>query len=269
MATLEVHVAACLAATRARSSTISDVVRTLSADQWQASTNCAPWRVADLAGHIVSSGQGFVRSIQRGLAGSVEPAPGGSQALDGSSPAQVAAALGDVTDAFEALYAGLSEAQLETVCFHRRGNRSIRWYAAHRLAEVSFHGWDLDVSLGRPAGIGDDVARLLLPALLESNVPRTYAAGLSAERGTGERYLLAVADDGAARWLVSIEPEALSVTRTREPVNADLTITADAPTLALLTYGRADLPSAVADGRVTVEGDHSLVPRFARIFPRP
>jgi hypothetical protein len=166
-----------------------------------------------------------------------------------------------VTDEFESLYAGLSDAQLETVCFHRRGNRSIRWYAAHRLAEVTFHGWDLDVSLGHSASVPEKVARLLLPMLLESNVPRTYAAGLSDERGRGERFLLAVADDPSLRWVVTINSDALSVLPGGD--SADLRITADAATLALLVYGRADLQS------LKLGGDLSLVDRFPRIFPRP
>jgi len=177
-------------------------------------------------------------------------------------PGAVADALLGVTDEFESLHAGLSDAQLETVCFHRRGNRSIRWYAAHRLAEVTFHGWDLDVSLGHAASVSVEVAGLLLPTLLESNVPRTYAAGLSQERGSGERYLLQVADDPTASWLVTIDPDTLHVVRDRGP--ADLRITATAASVALLVYGRADLSSFD-----NVAGDRALVDRFARIFPRP
>jgi uncharacterized protein (TIGR03083 family) len=256
------HVARCLAAIRERSTTISGVVRPLRRGQWQASTNCPPWRVADLATHIATSGQGFVRSIRRGLEGTLEPAPGGSARPEGG-PSEVADALTTVTDEFESLYVGLSDAQLDTVCFHRRGNRSIRWYAAHRLAEVTFHGWDLDVSLGRPAALSTDVALLLLPTLLESNVPRTYAAGLSAERGAGEHYSLAAVEDPSARWLVTINPDALQVSREGGP--ADLKVTAPAATLALLVYGRADLRTSGA----TLEGDPSRIDRFARIFPRP
>jgi uncharacterized protein (TIGR03083 family) len=256
------HVPRCLAAIRERSKTIGGVVRPLGVVQWQASTNCPPWRVADLATHIATSGQGFVRSIRRGLEGTVEPGPAGSPSLEGGPP-EVADALTMVTEEFESLYDGLSDAQLDTVCFHRRGNRSIRWYAAHRLAEVTFHGWDLDVSLGRPASVCTDVALLLLPTLLESNVPRTYAAGLSAESGAGERYLLAASEDPAARWLVTIGPEALEVTR--DDGAADLNITAPAATLALLVYGRADLRTSGA----TLQGDESRIDRFAKVFPRP
>jgi len=252
----------CLGAIRERSSTIASTVRPLSPEEWSEVTNCPPWRVSDLATHIVTSGQGFVRSIRRGLEGIVEPAPPPTHSLEGG-PGAVADALLGVTDEFESLYAGLSDAQLETVCFHRRGNRSIRWYAAHRLAEVTFHGWDLDVSLGHAASVSVEVAGLLLPTLLESNVPRTYAAGLSAERGRGERFLLAIADDPSLRWVVTIDPDTLSVLPGGD--SADLNITADAATLALVVYGRAELQSCGA----AVSGDLSLVERFPRIFPRP
>jgi uncharacterized protein (TIGR03083 family) len=255
-------VAACLAAVGQRSDELAGLIVTLSPAEWDQETNCPPWLVHDLAGHLVSSGAGFVASIRRGLAGDVEPPEHRSAAVSDASPSRVAVALGRVTAEFEALYDGLSEAQLETICWHRRGNRSVRWYAAHRLAEVSFHGWDLETSLGRPARFSDKVAKLLLPTLLESNVPRTYAAGLSQQRGSGERYLLQVSDDPTASWLVTIEPDALHVTRAAAP--ADLRITAPAADLALLVYGRADLATFSA-----IDGDPALVDRFALIFPRP
>jgi uncharacterized protein (TIGR03083 family) len=255
----------CLAALRERSLTISTVVSPLRPAQWQAATNCPPWLVSDLASHIVSSGQGSVSNIRRGLAGSVEPPAGGVRAPAEEGPTELAEALTAVTDEFESLYTGLPDAQLDLVCFHRRGNRSVRWYAAHRLAEVTFHGWDLDVSLGRPPELSTEVALLLLPTLLESNVPRTYAAGLSAERGTGERYRLVVSEDPAAQWLVTIAPEALGVSRSTSATEADLTISAPAATLALLVYGRADLSACGA----TLEGDARQVDRFAKVFPRP
>src|SRR6185369_2766350 len=127
-------------------------------------------------------------------------------------------------------------AGLDTVAFHRRGNRPARWFAAHRLAEIAFHRWDFQRSLGQDAVFDEGVAALLLPVLLESNAPRTYAAGLSAERGAGERYLLAVAGDLAACWLVTIQPDRLEVVL--GPGVADATMTGSASALALLTYGR-------------------------------
>jgi uncharacterized protein (TIGR03083 family) len=265
MTTLDAHVAQCLAALRQRSDELARLIAALSPAEWDGETNCPPWRIHDLAAHLVSSGEGFLMNIQRGLSGTVEPGPGRPERqaqLAAAGPEDVSAALRQVTVDFERLYEGLSQEQLETVCFHRRGNRSVRWYAAHRLAEVAFHGWDLETSLGRRPVLDAATARLLLPMLLESNVPRTYAAGLSQARGSGERFLLCTEDDPAATWLVTIDPDALHVARGEAP--ADVRVTAPAADLALLVYGRADLTTFAG-----VEGDPALVQRFAQIFPRP
>jgi uncharacterized protein (TIGR03083 family) len=258
----DAHLTRCLTELRETSGGLVDEIATISAEAWDGPTNCPPWQVRDIAAHLVTSGQGFVGSIERGLAGSVEPpAHGASTQLRDADPGTVARALGEVTREFLALYPGLTNAQLETICWHRRGNRSVRWYATHRLAEVAFHGWDLRTSLGRKPLFNVEVARLLLPALLESNVPRTYAAGLSAERGRGERYALSVSDDASATWLVTIEPDVLRVERSAR--EADVRISAPADVLALLVYGRATL------NQVRVEGDATVIERFERIFPRP
>jgi uncharacterized protein (TIGR03083 family) len=245
----------------------------LPAEAWDGPTNCAPWRVRDLAAHMVSSGEGVVASIQQGLAGSVEPRLSDAERhhrqadLSAADAETVACALQAVNTDLEGLYASLAETALATICFHRRGNRSVRWYAAHRLAEVAFHYWDLQFSLGRQPMLDEQVAALLLPTLLESNAPRTYAAGLTPQRGTGERYLLRVADDPAACWLVQIDPDKLEARR--GAAAADLTIGASASVLALLVYGRFELPAASQSGTVQLQGDLSLADQFSLIFPRP
>jgi ubiquinone biosynthesis protein UbiJ len=66
---------------------------------------------------------------------------------------------------------------------------------------------------------------------------------------------------------VTIGPRALETRR--GDASSDLTLTASAPALALLIYGRADLAGMVRSGEVQATGDAALVERFARIFPRP
>lgn len=264
------HVDRCASAIRALSDALVSELRALSPEAWDQPTNCAPWRVRDLAAHVVSSGEGFVANIRGGLAGSVAPRTTNAERqteLEAADADAMAHALQAVTDDFVGLYAGLQEAELSTICYHRRGNRSVRWYAVHRLAEIAFHSWDLQVSLGRGPRLDERVAALLLPTLLESNVPLTYAAGLSAERGSGERYALAVAGDRPTRWQVTIDPDKLETQPGGGP--ADTTITGSAATLALLVYGRSDLLQLVHSGSVQVDGDPALVERFAVVFPRP
>ncbi len=267
------EVGRCLGQIRELAGSLGDEVLALPPGAWDAPTNCPPWRVRQLIAHVVVSGEGFRQSVERGLAGSTEPPPSAGDRdrrideLSASDPATVVAALNHVTDGFESLYHNLDEAGLETICFHRRGNRSAHWYAYHRLAEVAFHRWDVQRSLWREARFDDAVARLLLPTLLESNAPRTYAAGLSAERGSGERYLLAVDGDPTARWLVRVDPDRLDVTR--GDGKADATIAGPAGQLALLVYGRTELEAARRHGAIRVEGDETVAARFPRLFPRP
>jgi uncharacterized protein (TIGR03083 family) len=270
----EPQVDRCLRAIRDVSDALVGDLLTMSPAGWNGPTNCPPWRVRDIAAHVVSSGEGFIASIRRGLAGSVEPSISAEERhrrqteLEAADSTTVAAALNAVTADFIGLYDGLEEVQLSAICYHRRGNRSVSWYAAHRLAEVAFHSWDLRFSQGRSPKLDEEVAALLLPTLLESNAPRTYAAGSTPQRGNGERYLLAVVDDPQARWLVTINAEKLEATRGGATA-ADLTITGSAADLALLVYGRSDLRALAESGAVRMAGDMALAERFAQIFPRP
>lgn len=263
----------CLSAIRELSGRLSRDVAALSTDEWNRITNCAPWRVRDLVAHIVSSGEGFAASIREALKGSQKQVVSHAERdrrqaeLVDAEPATAATEIDKITNDFVGLYDGLEEDGLSAIGFHRRGNRSVRWFAAHRLAEIAFHSWDYQVSLEREPKLDEDVALLLLPTLLESNAPRTYAAGLSTEKGTGERYLLAVTDNPEAQWVVTIDPDELTAVRSQGP--ADLAISGSAAALALLIYGRYDLTSLFQSGAIRLEGDAAYADRFPTIFPRP
>ena len=263
----DVDVGGCLAAISDLSSLAAVLIGEISLAGWESVSNCPPWRVGDLASHVVDGGRSFVWNIRRGLASSVEP-PSPPSPVTYASPDDVASALRAVTAEFVTLYDGLGPQDLDVPCFHRRGNRPVRWYATHRLLEVAFHTRDLQISLGLPASLSEDVARLVLPTILESNAPRTYAAGLSEERGRGERYVLSVVRDASLRWLITIDSD-FAVSRGGSDSDA-LEIVGPASELALLTYGRAPLPDLVGTGAVTVaSGDDALVDRFGSVFPKP
>jgi uncharacterized protein (TIGR03083 family) len=262
-----------LSSIRELSEALAVDVEGLSPTDWERPTNCPPWLVRTLAAHVVTSGEVFATAVWRGLEGSVERAADADArasreaAREDAGPAHVAAALRIATAVFVDIYDGLSEEQLAAVCYHRRGNQSVRWYATHRLAEVAFHSWDLRESLGRDPDLDDAVATLLLPTLLETNSPRTYAAGVTPERGGGERYLLSVAGDPSQRWLLRIDPDQLVVERSDG--SADLEITATAGNVALLVYGRRHLTDLSRPTAFRLDGDKSLVARFAATFPKP
>ncbi len=265
-----------LAAIHELSEAFAGTLLSLEPAAWDAPTNCDPWRVRDLVAHVVTGAESFAISVRRGLAGSTEPAFGPDvrqrrqDELAAAGPAPLVQALRAATGEFGALYDGLEDDQLDAICFHRRGKRTVRWYAAHRLAEVAFHSWDLAASLntgGPEPSLAEDVAAMLLPTLIESNAPATYQAGLTAERGGGERILLAVAGDASIRWLISIDPDRLRITRGGGL--ADLDLTGSPAALALLVYGRRDVAHLAASGDLHVQGDPAVADRFGLIFPKP
>ena len=254
---------------RACTNRMCDELAALPPEGWDRATSCPPWRIRDLIGHVITSGEGHRLSVEEGVAGSVVPAVPESArqeriaATAALPPRELLAELQKETDATEAVYQRLTAEQLESICYHRRGNRSARWFVQHRLAEVAFHLWDLEKSLGREPVLDPEVGESLLPMLLESNVPRIYPSG---PRGEG-RFRLVVADGPGASWLLTATPERLEVER--DGGAADVTITGPATVLALLIYGRADLAEEERQGRLRVEGNRALAERFNDIFRGP
>lgn len=246
-----------------------DELADLPPEAWDAPTNCPPWAVRHLVAHVTSSGEWFRLSVERGVAGSVEPSvtdEGRARRMDelsAASPEERIRALDRVTDGIEELYARLGPQELQAICYHRRGNRSARWYALHRLAEVAFHEWDFRRSLGQAAAFDEEVARFLLPMLLESNLPRMYSGG---PRGQG-RFRLLVEREPESSWLLVASPDRLEVTPGGG--DADVAVGASPGVLALLVYGRAELAEVERQGRARVEGDRALAERFHAIFPKP
>ncbi len=254
---------------RAESQRMRDELAGLSAEAWEAPSNCPPWPVRRLVAHIVENAQFVRHNVERGVAGTLEPAVSREDRetrlaeLADTPPAAVADLLDRATADLEGVLDRLSADELERVCYHPAGNRPARWYAQQRLAEVAFHRWDVHRLLGHDATLDDEVARFLLPMLMESNMPRVYPRG---PKGQG-RLRLAVEGAPELTWLCTANGETLEVQRGGD--DADVTITAPASTLALLIYGRADLAEAERQGRARIEGDRAVADRFRTIFPGP
>jgi uncharacterized protein (TIGR03083 family) len=255
---------------RAETRRLRDTLSNLPAEAWDTPTNCPPWPVRRLVAHIVNNAEFIQQNVERGAAGLTEPGITPEerakrvQYITDAPPAEVVAMLDQTTADLEAALERLSPEQLEAICYHPAGNRSARWYAQQRLAEIAFHQWDLLHSLGRDATIEREVASFLLPMLLESNLPRTYQRG---PKGEG-RFRLVAQDAPDQNWLLVATPERLEVQRGGDGP-ADVTITAPLGTLALLIYGRANLAEEEQRGRARVEGDRARADRFHTIFPGP
>jgi uncharacterized protein (TIGR03083 family) len=260
----------CLRLTRPISQRLSEDMASLPAEAWDQPSSCTDWRIRQLVAHVVGNAD-FVRTnVERGVAGTVEPAATPeerarrNQELAAMGASEVVAVLDRDSANLEAVFERLSADELERVCYHPAGNRPASWYARQRLAEVAFHYWDLERSLGRDAALDDEVGAFLLPMLVESNMPRVYLRG---PRGQG-RYRIQVEGQPDQSWLLTATPEGLQVARGADGA-ADVTVTAPAGLLALLIYGRANLQDEERRGRARVEGDRALADQFNTIFRGP
>src|SRR4051812_28710106 len=63
----------CLGSIRELSTSLGAEVRSLTPSAWAGPTNCPPWQVRDIVAHLVTSGDGFRQSVERGLAGPLDP----------------------------------------------------------------------------------------------------------------------------------------------------------------------------------------------------
>jgi len=139
--------------------------------------NLPGWRVFDLAVHITRVCDSILLAVQRASVGDQRPAFGAA-AKPREDAIRAMDAAGWVTLQQSAyaelvrLVGGLSDRQLEQFDFpHPQGQRSVRWFCTQLLAEVAFHRWDLDRSLGDQGPLDDDLAAYLLPFLLDPVEP--------------------------------------------------------------------------------------------------
>lgn len=102
--------------------------------------------------------------------------------------------------------------------------------------------------------------RILLPELAAAFDPAA-AGGLAAV------FQLDVTDDPGGGQHLVVRDGACALARGRHEAPT-LSLSLDAATLAELILDRVDARAAVAEGRIRVAGDRSLLARFGRLFPR-
>jgi hypothetical protein len=165
---------------------------------------------------------------------------------------------------FNTWFAALTPDQLDIVGPHSHGPRTAAWFIEMRLAEMAYHRMDLEQSLGRDAELDPEVARFLLPTLLEWNVPAVVNRDKTGGEGT---YALTVRGEPEATWRMAFRPGSLEVRPGAG--DADATFEADAVALARLVYGRSTWPELERQGRLTVSGSREAAERFHTLFKGP
>jgi len=250
----------------------------LPVEAWSQPSACDRWTVADVICHVGS--QGFAVSITRGLQGTVAPPEGRppvEQHNEDEFAEQIAQRafatkeqIGDELlpwffknlDESIAIFGTIGPDQWDMPCYWPPGPEPVSTLLDMRIAELAMHAWDIysqlepdyHLSEGTVGALIDTVPRAVRRAFRSDPdlaVPITYRLNISSPAAVG--FDIVLAQEGAQIGPASTD-------------NADVIFTCDGETYVLVMYGRLTPDAAMADGRLTFEGDSALAAGFGQRF---
>jgi uncharacterized protein (TIGR03083 family) len=248
---------------------LSRLLADLTDDQWQRSSICAGWKVADIAAHVVRNGESVLFAALSGAFGAspelelVHYGPS-SRPRDAEIMALGPRAGADLqrseAGAFVGILSHMTADQLNRPARHPSGVRPVGWFAHNRLSELAFHHWDIRTSLGQRGCLDNALAEHLLSFMLDPQQP--IPSNLRS-KDLAEQRILFKTPSGPA-WLLTTSSKGLNV----QPASAgspDITVEADAGWLALALYGRA----RISEPAFKVSGAPNAAGYFATAFGEP
>ncbi len=134
-------------------------VHAVAEDQWQASTPCREWSVADLVGHLVDEHRWAAPLLHGQDIETAAKIVQGTRSLpvDGGVGANLAeewdeAAVGSA-DAFSA------DGALDRTVTLSYGERPVSEYLGQMTFDLTLHAWDLGTAIGYPGTLPDDLVQ--------------------------------------------------------------------------------------------------------------
>jgi uncharacterized protein (TIGR03083 family) len=259
---------------------LAQFLDTLSADEWQRPSACELWTIRDVVAHLVWVADFYTDTVSRGMHGDIS-LPANRPPGDAPDPAAMPAYFDQhairVRDrvgapllptfrasygALSSLMGGLSPQQWAMPCAffqHFGGTLPAQAFLLLIIQELVIHGWDIRSRFVAAATL----AAASLPPLMERirtrfGLPGFATFPIDAARWPLVRYQFALGAEKARGYDLIVEGGKACM----EPSGqgpTDVTLRCDQATFALMMYKRLTLDPAVAQGRVTVEGDPALV----------
>jgi uncharacterized protein (TIGR03083 family) len=255
-------------------------VNTLSPEAFDQPTACSRWAVSDLMAHLVMA-TGFQTSMmRRGLQGDPSPPEGLPAAGALRAPAvtelvhqlmlatkqqvgeQLLPAFNAAYDEIDQFLARLDASDGDKLCYHPGALVPVSGFVDLRLMELYVHGWDMRSRFEPPAPLPPESWPVLLDLLPHFLGYMVVPASQEAEE---RRYRFAVTEGVADARDVVVAGGTLRL-EAASPTRPQVTFTCDTETFLLLMWGRLAWDTAIADGRVSLEGDHRLAADFGRWY---
>jgi uncharacterized protein (TIGR03083 family) len=249
----------------------SDIVELcagLTADQWNASTECPGWTVFDNVAHMIGT--------ERMLAGE-QPAAGGDAAA--TNAPHVKNDIGKANETWIASYRGwdgpklldefravtarrldtlraMTTAEWDAEGFTPEGPGPYRQFMAIRVFDSWYHDQDIREAIGRPGFLEGPVADLSLARIPAKGLG--YVVGKKAGAPAGSVVVFVVDGTPEIVAAISVPPEGRAVLLDDAPADATVRIGSDRRTFARLAGGRWTGPEARERGVVRIDGDSTL-----------
>jgi uncharacterized protein (TIGR03083 family) len=254
---------------------LAQFLATLSADDWQRPSACKLWAIRDVVAHLIWVAAFYTDTVSRGLQGDlsqpVDRPPGNAPAAPAAMPiyfhqqmlkmrdrvgAQPIPTLQSSFQGFFTVLSGLSLQQWAMPCAFFRRTQPTQAFLLLSIQELVIHGWDIHSRFDATSTLRTES----LPPLMERIPQRTGLATfpINADRWPWVRYRFDMEAVGALSYDIIVERG----TARMEPAGkelAEVILHCDQATFALMMYKRLTLDPAVAQGRVTIEGDYALV----------
>ena len=267
---------------RAEGSRLAQYLAGLDSDAWQAPSACDRWQVGDVVAHLAGGADFYHDSVTRGLAGDASPPAGrpppgtGDSVAANEGIARTALSLreslgGSVLSRFEersdrlnSLFAQIAGDQWQTPCYHPASLFPVSRFVDLRISELAMHSWDIRSPLDADARLSPDT----LPTFMDMGPTVALRWGFQPGPRLPRplRYRFQVDGAELVHTDIIIDGDDCHGEAPSQDEQPDLTFRCSAQTLALVLYGRADTAAALADGRLTWDGDPSLARQFSQWF---
>ena len=250
----------------------------LSDEELQTPSTCAGWTVADVVGHL--AGQDHAPRVRRGLLGDYSPPEGSPPVADHDEDRfsknifdralatrdqfgeDLVTYFNQRVDETVEVFKSVTPEDWDNLCYWPPGPEPVHALLNQRIAELTMHTWDIRSVLETDYHISDDAVRVLIEGV-DRAARRAFRPDPSLAIPISHRFVIDRPVATRRDIVIGLDGAKVGPAGSEEP---DVTFESDGETYVLIMFGRLQVMDALADGRLTFDGNPELAFGFGRRF---
>ena len=250
----------------------------LSPEELQIPSACVGWSVADVIGHL--AGQEHASRVRRGLEGDYSPPAGAPSVADHDEDQfaknifdralatrqqfgkELVSHLNQRLDEAVEVFKSVKSEDWDKLCYWPPGPEPVRILLNQRIAELAMHAWDIRSALESEYHISDDAVKVLIEGV-DRAVRRAFRPDPLMKIPLSHRFVIEGLVFLGQDIVIGVEGASVGPAGKEEP---DVTFECDGETYVLIMFGRLRVMDALADGRLTFDGNPEVAVGFGRRF---